>query len=106
VTRSLAEQGRLIRLPVHMGEKIRRLRRIARQIEQEEGRRPTMNELADAVGIQPRKVKFLLRMSQRPTSLEKPVGEDEDSYKTLKGHLAYYFGGMGIRGYDRIRHYG
>lgn len=79
VTRSLAEQGRLIRLPVHMGEKIRRLRRIARQIEQEEGRRPTMNELADAVGIQPRKVKFLLRMSQRPTSLEKPVGEDEDS---------------------------
>ena len=79
VTRSLAEQGRLIRLPVHMGEKIRRLQRTAREMEQEEGRRPTMAELAEAVGLQPRKVKFLLRMSQRPTSLEKPVGEDEDS---------------------------
>jgi RNA polymerase primary sigma factor len=79
VTRSLAEQGRLIRLPVHMGEKIRRVRRIARQIEQEEARRPTMGELADSVGIEPHKVRFLLRMSQRPTSLEKPVGEDEDS---------------------------
>jgi RNA polymerase primary sigma factor len=79
VTRSLAEQGRLIRLPVHMGEKIRRLQRTARDMEQEEGRRPTMSELAEAVGIQPRKVKMLLRMSQRPTSLEKPVGEDEDS---------------------------
>jgi RNA polymerase primary sigma factor len=79
VTRSLAEQGRLIRLPVHMGEKIRRLQRTAREIEQEEGRRPTTEELASAVGLKPRKVKFLLRMAQRPTSLEKPVGEDEDS---------------------------
>ncbi|NLS75739.1 MAG: sigma-70 family RNA polymerase sigma factor [Chloroflexi bacterium] len=79
VTRSLAEQGRLIRLPVHMGEKIRRLQRTARQMEQEEGRRPTMTELAEAVGLKPRKVKLLLRMAQRPTSLEKPVGEDEDS---------------------------
>lgn len=79
VTRSLAEQGRLIRLPVHMGEKIRRLQRTAREMEQEEGRRPTTEELASAVGLKPRKVKFLLRMAQRPTSLEKPVGEDEDS---------------------------
>jgi len=79
ITRAIADQGRTIRVPVHMSDRIRRLYNTARQLEQEYGRRPTSDELAAEMDIEPRKVQWMLRVSWRPLSLERPVGEDEDS---------------------------
>jgi len=79
ITRAIADQGRTIRVPVHMSDRIRRLYNAARSLEQEHGRRPTPEELATELDIEPRKVQWMLRVSWRPLSLERPVGEDEDS---------------------------
>ena len=79
ITRAIADQGRTIRVPVHMSDRIRRLYNTARQLEQEYGRRPTSDELAAEMDIEPRKVQWMLRVSWRPLSLERPVGEDADS---------------------------
>jgi len=80
VTRAIADQGRTIRVPVHMYEQINRLTRTSRQLVQELGRDPTTEEIADELGVAPRKVEHIMRVSQRPLSLEMPVGEEEDSY--------------------------
>lgn len=80
VTRAIADQGRTIRVPVHMYEQINRLTRTSRQLVQELGRDPTTEEIADELGVSPRKVEHIMRVSQRPLSLEMPVGEEEDSY--------------------------
>ena len=80
VTRAIADQGRTIRVPVHMYEQINRLTRTSRQLVQEKGRDPTSEEIADELGVTPRKVEQIIRVSQRPLSLEMPVGEEEDSY--------------------------
>ncbi len=80
VTRAIADQGRTIRVPVHMYEQINRLTRASRQLVQELGRDPTSEEIADELGVTPRKVEQIIRVSQRPLSLEMPVGEEEDSY--------------------------
>jgi len=79
VTRSIADQGRTIRVPVHMSDRIRRLYNTARVLEQEHGRRPTPEEIANEMDMEPRKVQWMLRVSWRPLSLERPVGEDEES---------------------------
>jgi RNA polymerase primary sigma factor len=79
ITRAIADQGRTIRVPVHMSDRIRRLYKTARQLEQTHGRKPTPEEIADALGLEPRKVQWMLRVSWQPLSLEHPVGEDEDS---------------------------
>lgn len=79
ITRALAEQGRVIRLPVHMDERLRKVYWTARQLERDSGRSPTPEEIASEMGLKPRKVEWLLRVSRRPVSLEKPVGEEEDS---------------------------
>jgi RNA polymerase primary sigma factor len=79
ITRAIADQGRTIRVPVHMSDRIRRLYRTARQLEQELGRKPTAEEIAHEMDIDPRKVQWMLRVSWQPLSLEHPVGEDEDS---------------------------
>ena len=79
ITRAIADQGRTIRVPVHMSDRIRRLYNTARSLEQEHGRRPTPEEIANEMDIEPRKVQWMLRVSWRPISLERPVGEDEDS---------------------------
>jgi len=79
ITRAIADQGRTIRVPVHMSDRIRRLYNTARQLEQEHGRRPTPEEIAAEMDMEPRKVQWMLRVSWRPLSLERPVGEDEDS---------------------------
>ena len=79
ITRAIADQGRTIRVPVHMSDRIRRLYRVARQLEQEYGRKPTAEEIAEEMDIDPRKVQWMLRVSWQPLSLEHPVGEDEDS---------------------------
>jgi RNA polymerase primary sigma factor len=80
VTRAIADQGRTIRVPVHMYEQINRLTRASRQLVQELGRDPTTEEIAVALDVPAKKVEQIIRVSQRPLSLEMPVGEEEDSY--------------------------
>ena len=77
VTRAVADQGRTIRLPVHMSDRIRELYKTAHEFEQWNGRRATPEELADELGLEPGKVRWMLRVSTHPLSLEKPVGEDD-----------------------------
>lgn len=79
ITRAIADQGRTIRVPVHMSDRIRRLYKTARQLEQEHGRKPTPEEIATEMDVEPRKVQWMLKVSWRPLSLEQPVGEEEDS---------------------------
>jgi len=79
ITRALAQQSRLIRLPVHAGDQIRRVYRIAEQLEQESGRKPTAEEIADQATLPTSKVEQLLRISRYPVSLERPVGDDGDT---------------------------
>ena len=79
ITRAIADQGRTIRVPVHMSDRIRRLYKVAHQLEQEKGRKATPEEIAEVMEIDPRKVQWMMRVSWRPLSLETPVGEDEDS---------------------------
>ena len=79
ITRALADQGRVIRLPVHLSDRIRKVYQIAQQLEQDWGRRPSPEEIAEELSLPPQKVQWMLRVSQRPLSLEKPVGEEEDS---------------------------
>lgn len=79
ITRAIADQGRTIRVPVHMSDRIRRLYNTARQLEQEYGRQPTPEELAVEMDLEPRKVQWMLKVSWRPLSLERPVGEDDDN---------------------------
>jgi len=79
ITRALADQGRVIRLPVHLSDRIRKVYQIAQQLEQDWGRKPSPEEIAEELALPPQKVQWMLRVSQRPLSLEKPVGEEEDS---------------------------
>lgn len=79
ITRAIADLGRTIRVPVHMSDRIRRLYNVARHLEQEYGRRPTPEEIALEMEMEPRKVQWMLRVSWRPMSLERPVGEDDDN---------------------------
>jgi len=79
ITRAIADQGRTIRVPVHMSDSIRRLYKISRQLEQENGHKPTPEEIAVELNIEPRKVRWMLKVSWQPLSLERPVGEEEDS---------------------------
>jgi RNA polymerase primary sigma factor len=80
VTRAIADQGRTIRVPVHMYEQINRLARVSRQLVQELGRDPTVEEIAEELGVSPKKVERTIKVSQRPLSLEMPVGEEDDSF--------------------------
>ncbi len=79
ITRALADQGRTIRLPVHMGDRIRQLYRTARQLEQKLGRPATPEEIAESMELDPLQVRWMLRISRHPVSLEQPVGEEEES---------------------------
>jgi RNA polymerase primary sigma factor len=79
ITRAIADQGRTIRVPVHMSDRIRRLYRVARELEQELGRKPQLEEIAENMEMEPRKVQWMLRVSWQPLSLEHPVGDDDDS---------------------------
>jgi RNA polymerase primary sigma factor len=79
ITRALADQGRVIRLPVHLSDRIRKVYQVAQQLEQDWGRQPTPEEIAEELGLPAQKVQWMLKVSQRPLSLEKPVGEEEDS---------------------------
>jgi len=80
VTRAIADQGRTIRVPVHMYEQINRLARVSRQLVQELGRDPTTEEIAAELGVSPKKVERTIKVSRRPLSLEMPVGDEGDSF--------------------------
>ncbi len=80
ITRALADQARTIRIPVHMVETINRLIKISRQLLQELGRDPTVEEIAHEMGLTPEKVREVIKISQEPISLETPIGEEEDSH--------------------------
>lgn len=80
ITRSIADQARTIRIPVHMVETINKLMRIQRQLLQELGREATPEEIAEHMGITPEKVREILKIAQEPVSLETPIGEEEDSH--------------------------
>jgi RNA polymerase primary sigma factor len=79
VTRALTQQGRTIRIPVHMNGRIRQIFKTAQRLEQRSGRQPTPEEIGKEMGMDPRRVRWLLRVSALPTSLEKPVNEDKEA---------------------------
>ncbi|MDD3931138.1 MAG: RNA polymerase sigma factor RpoD [Eubacteriales bacterium] len=80
ITRAIADQARTIRIPVHMVETINKLIRVQRQLIQELGREPEAEELAQEMGMTVEKVREIMKISQEPVSLEKPIGEEEDSH--------------------------
>jgi RNA polymerase primary sigma factor len=86
ITRAIADQARTIRIPVHMVETINRLIRVSRNLLQELGREPTVEEIAEAMSkgqevvVTPDKVREIIKVSQEPVSLETPIGEEEDSH--------------------------
>lgn len=80
ITRSIADQARTIRIPVHMVETINKLIRVSRQLLQELDREPTPEEIAEKMDISVEKVREILKIAQEPVSLETPIGEEEDSH--------------------------
>ncbi len=79
VTRAIADQGRTIRVPVHMGDQINKLLRVQHQLTQRLGREPTVDELANALEVPPKKVENMIQVARRPLSLETPTDDEEDS---------------------------
>ena len=84
ISRALADQGRTIRIPIHMSDRIRKIQEIAQRLEKRWGRRPTPDEIAELIGIPPHEIRWMLSSSQQPISLEQPVGEEQDNEL---GHL-------------------
>ncbi|MDE6732553.1 MAG: RNA polymerase sigma factor RpoD [Oscillospiraceae bacterium] len=80
ITRSIADQARTIRIPVHMVETISRVKKAQNKLLNENGHEPTTNEIAQELGMTPERVREIIRIAQDPVSLEAPVGEEEDSY--------------------------
>ena len=80
ITRSIADQARTIRIPVHMIETINKLNRISRQMLQEMGREPTPEELAERMMMPEDKIRKVLKIAKEPISMETPIGDDEDSH--------------------------
>ncbi|HKJ27245.1 MAG TPA: sigma-70 family RNA polymerase sigma factor [Anaerolineales bacterium] len=79
ITRSIADQGRTIRVPVHMIDRIRQMYKIARRLEQKLGRPPKVEELAERLDLSASKVQWMLQVSWLPLSLESPVGDEDDA---------------------------
>ena len=79
VTRAIADQGRTIRVPVHMGDQINKLLRVQHQITQRLGRDPSVEELADALEVPAKKVENMIQVARRPLSLETPTDDEDDS---------------------------
>jgi RNA polymerase primary sigma factor len=83
ITRSIAEQSRVIRLPVHLSDAINQLRRAARRLEQALGREPAPAEIAEALGVSERKVRLLLQAAAQTLSLEQPIGDGDGQVSEL-----------------------
>ena len=113
VTRAIADQGRTIRVPVHMGDQINKLLRLQHQLTQRLGREPSVEELATALEVSPKKVENMIQVARRPLSLETPTDDEEDSvlgdfieddeipapdvsatYNLLKEHLNHVLEGL------------
>ncbi|KKR03075.1 MAG: RNA polymerase sigma factor [Microgenomates group bacterium GW2011_GWC1_39_12] len=95
ITRAIADQARTIRIPVHMVETINRFARISRRLMQDLGREPFPEEIAKAMEVDVVKVREIMKVSQEPTSLETPVGDEEDS------HLGDFISDPGPTPYDQ-----
>jgi RNA polymerase primary sigma factor len=80
ITRAIADQARTIRIPVHMVETINKIMRISRKLMQELGREPTAEEIGQLVELDPDRVREILKIAQKTTSLETPIGDEEDSF--------------------------
>ncbi|MDD2893993.1 MAG: sigma-70 family RNA polymerase sigma factor, partial [Halothiobacillaceae bacterium] len=80
ITRSIADQARTIRIPVHMIETINKLNRVSRQMLQEMGRDPSPEELAERMAMPEDKVRKVMKIAKEPISMETPIGDDEDSH--------------------------
>ena len=80
ITRAIADQARTIRIPVHMVETIHKVSRVSRKLLQEKGHEPTVDEIAEEMGISPEKVREYMKIALDPVSLEMPIGEEEDSH--------------------------
>jgi RNA polymerase primary sigma factor len=80
ITRSIADQARTIRIPVHMIETINKMNRISRQILQETGQEPDPSELAERMEMPEEKIRKILKISKEPISMETPIGDDDDSH--------------------------
>ncbi len=80
ITRSIADQARTIRIPVHMVETINKLIRVSRQLLQDKGREPTPEEIGEEMDMSADKVREIMKIAQEPVSLETPIGEEEDSH--------------------------
>ncbi|MFO8154474.1 MAG: sigma-70 family RNA polymerase sigma factor, partial [Thiohalospira sp.] len=80
ITRSIADQARTIRIPVHMIETINKLNRVSRQMLQEMGREATPDELAERMEMPEDKVRKVMKIAKEPISMETPIGDDEDSH--------------------------
>jgi RNA polymerase primary sigma factor len=79
ISRTLSEQGRTIRIPTHMSDRIRKLYQTAQRMEKEQGRTPTPEEIAEEMDLEPDKVEWMMTASRRAVSLERPVGEEGDA---------------------------
>lgn len=79
ITRAIADQARTIRIPVHMVETINKLKKITRKLAQDKGRKPTEEEIAEAMEISVSKLRDIVKVAQEPISLETPIGKEEDS---------------------------
>ncbi|HAC34470.1 MAG TPA: RNA polymerase sigma factor RpoD, partial [Gammaproteobacteria bacterium] len=79
ITRSIADQARTIRIPVHMIETINKLNRVSRQLFQKMGREATPEELSEAMEMPEDKIRKVMRIAKEPISMETPIGDDEDS---------------------------
>ena len=80
ITRAIADQARTIRIPVHMIETMSKLRKVSKKLLQDKGREPTIEETAEAAGVSLEETRRVLKISRHPISLDRPVGESEDSF--------------------------
>ncbi|MBL8694691.1 MAG: RNA polymerase sigma factor RpoD [Planctomycetes bacterium] len=80
ITRSIADQARTIRIPVHMIETMSKLRNVSKKLLQTKGREPTVEEIAEATGISVEEAKRVMKISKHPISLDRPIGDSDDSY--------------------------
>src|SRR5690606_41460502 len=95
ITRSIADQARTIRIPVHMIETINKLNRISRQILQQYGREATPEELAKEMDMPEDKIRKVMKIAKEPISMETPIGDDEDS------HLGDFIEDTNVRSEER-----
>lgn len=81
IKRALANQSKTIRLPAHLVDKISRMRKVQQRIAQKTGREPTIEETAEALGVEPRTISTWMALSLKPTSLDAPLGDEDDSHE-------------------------